>query len=186
MEAVDLDEALQAARAGKPAGFTSLFNALGPPVAGYLRALGARDPEDLANEVFLRAFSSLHTLHGDGTRFRSWLFSIAHNCAIDDRRRSARRPRELPIESVAEPHGGDVEGDVIGRLAEERVHALLDRLTPDQREVLLLRIVGDCSLHETAAVLGKSYEAVKAHQRRGLETLRHAIAAEEYKKGVPQ
>jgi RNA polymerase sigma-70 factor (ECF subfamily) len=63
------------------------------------------------------------------------------------------------------------------------VHALLERISPDQSEVLLLRIVADLSVDETAAVVGKSYEAVKALQRRGLAALRRQLSEEE---GVPR
>jgi len=123
-------------------------------------------------------FRSIRTFEGDGTRFRSWLFTVAHNAAIDDARRRRRRVVETSLEAVAEPVGGDVEDDVIARLAHERVRALLDRLSPDQRDVLLLRIVADLSVEDTAGVVGKSQDAVKALQRRGLAALRRALADE--------
>jgi len=68
-------------------------------------------------------------------------------------------------------------------LARERVRRLLDQLSPDQRDVLVLRIVADLSVEQTAAVVGKSYEAVKALQRRGLASLKRGLLADE---GVPQ
>jgi RNA polymerase sigma-70 factor (ECF subfamily) len=180
---LELDDAVDRARAGDARGFDTLFRALGGPVAGYLRARGASDPDGLANEVFLRAFKTIHTFRGDGERFRSWLFTIAHHAAIDDRRRVARRVETTVLSEVSEPEGGDVEDEVLARLARERVAALLDRLSPDQREVLVLRIVADLSVEQTGAVVGKSYEAVKALQRRGLGALRRLIAAGE---GVPR
>ena len=76
-----------------------------------------------------------------------------------------------------------MEVDAAAHLAHERVAVLLSVLSPDQREVLLLRVVADLSVEETAAVLGKGYEAVKALQRRGLASLRRALSSEE---GVPQ
>lgn len=69
------------------------------------------------------------------------------------------------------------------RLARERVDALLDRLSPDQREVIALRVVADLTVEQTAAALGKSYEAVKTLQGRGLAALRRATSEEE---GVPR
>ena len=61
----------------------------------------------------------------------------------------------------------------------DRVQALLGLLSPDQREVLMLRIVADLSVDETAAVVGKSHEAVKALTRRGIAALRRAISERE-------
>ncbi len=182
----DLDAALDAARAGQARGYDVLFRALGGPVVGYLRARGVHDPDDLTNAVFLRAFRALHTFTGDGERFRSWLFTIAHHASVDDRRRRNRRTVETGFDEVATEPGGDgdeVADAVLARLAQERVDALLARLSPDQRDVLTLRIVADLTVEQTAAVLGKSYEAVKALQRRGLAALRRELSADEV---VPQ
>src|SRR5205085_1051217 len=144
-------------------------------VVAYLRARQVSDPDGLANEVFLRAFRSIHTVRGDSDRFRSWLFGIAHNAAVDDARRRRRRVRETPLDPSHGTAGGDVEFDAGVELERERVQAMLDGLAPDQRDVLLLRVVGDLSVSEIAAVLDKSYEAVKALQRRGLAALRRSI-----------
>jgi RNA polymerase sigma-70 factor (ECF subfamily) len=179
----DLTRALDEARAGEACGFDALFRATGPAVAGYLRARGVSDPDGAANDVFLRAFKTIHTFQGDGERFRAWLFTIAHNAAIDDNRRRKRRVKETPLDRAPDTAGGDVEDDLLTRLAEDRVRALLDHLSPDQREALMLRVVADLSVEETAAVMGKGYEAVKALQRRGLATLRRQLSEGE---GVPR
>ena len=55
------------ARRGRPAGFTSLFEWLAPTVAGWCRAHGAAEPDDLTSEVFLRAFRGLPAFEGDVT-----------------------------------------------------------------------------------------------------------------------
>ena len=179
----ELDDALAAARTGEARGYEALFHALGGSVAAYLRARSVADPDDLANEVFVRAFRTLHTFRGDGERFKSWLFTIAHHAAIDDKRRRSRRVTEVPLpERNGEDTsgaGGDVEHEALAALGGQSVRALLDQLSPDQRDVLLLRVVGDLSAEETAAALGKSYEAVKALQRRGLAALRRTLPAPE-------
>ena len=178
-----LDVALDRARAGEARGFDALYRAHAAAVVGYLRARHVGDPDDLANEVFVRAFRSVHTVQGDSARFRSWLFGIARNAAIDDARRRRRQPVESALDAESPAAGGDVETEALARLERERVHKLLDGLAPDQRDVLLLRVVGDLSVAQTAAVVGKSYEAVKALQRRGLASLQRALRAQE---GVPQ
>jgi len=178
----ELDAALEAARAGETGGYDALFRTMGSAVMGYLRARGVQDPDDLTNAVFLRAFRALHTFTGDGERFRSWLFTIAHHASIDDRRRRGRRVVETAFDPAsAEPAGraDEVEDAVLARRSEERVEALLALLSPDQRDVLTLRIVADLTVEQTGAVLGKSYEAVKALQRRGLATLKRQLVAGE-------
>ena len=63
---------------------------------------------------------------------------------------------------------GDVEHDAMVRLGAERVAEICERLAPDQRDVLLLRLVGDLTIDQVAEVVGKTSGAVKALQRRGL------------------
>jgi RNA polymerase sigma-70 factor (ECF subfamily) len=66
-------------------------------------------------------------------------------------------------------------------LADERVRRLCCSLAPDQRDVLLLRIVADMTIDEVASALGKTSGACKALQRRGLVALRKIFEHE----GVP-
>ena len=67
------------------------------------------------------------------------------------------------------------------QMATDRVHDLCARLAPDQRDVLLLRLVGDLTIEQVSQSVGKSVGAVKALQRRGLDAIRRIIAGE----GVP-
>ncbi len=185
-ESDDLASAIERAQAGDARGFDTLFRAFGAPIAGFLRARHVSDPDGLANDVFLRAFRTIHTFQGDPARFRSWLFTIARNTAIDDSRRRRRRVAEAPLDGTPEAAGGDAEVDAMARIARDRVDALLAGLSPDQREVITLRIVADLSVEETAAVVGKGYEAVKALQRRGLASLRRALSDDSRQEAVPR
>jgi RNA polymerase sigma-70 factor (ECF subfamily) len=179
----DFEETLVAARTGAGWAYASLFEWLGRPVAGYLRARRVEDPDDLANEVLLRAFRALHVFQGDAGRFRSLVFTIAHNAALDEYRRARRRPvRTGTTEHTTGPVVADAAETALERLSRERVETLLAALPADQRDVFLLRVVGDLSIAQTAAVLGKSYEAVKALQRRGAANLKQQMSAE----GVPR
>jgi len=72
---------------------------------------------------------------------------------------------ELPAER------DDVEAAPERSLQVEWVRSVCDRLAPDQREVLLLRLVGRLTIDEIASALGKSPEAVKALQRRGFRAI---------------
>jgi len=62
------------------------------------------------------------------------------------------------------------------RIGTEEVHRVLAALSPDQRAVLLLRILGDLSVKDTAAALGKREGAVKQLQRRGLAAVKRELA----------
>jgi RNA polymerase sigma factor (sigma-70 family) len=174
---------LAAARTGAPWAFERLWQALAPSVAGYLRLQGAVEPDDVTSEVFISVFTGLESFEGDEDRFRSWVFTIAHRRLVDDWRRRGRRPSLAdgpgPSEHrQAESAGGDVEEEVLRRLSEQRVRGMCDLLAPDQRDVLLLRMVAGMSLDQTAEALGKTTIAVKALQHRGVAALRRRLERE--------
>lgn len=176
------EDVLVAAQAGAGWAFVRLWQTYAGPVAGYLRLQGPAEPDDLTSEVFLGAFRSIGGFSGDEAAFRSWLFTIAHRRLLDARRAAGCRPRltslddETPARAEPSP-----DAEVTRRLATERVRALCDRLVPDQRDVLLLRLVGGFTVEEVAVTLRKSSGAVKALQRRGLRALEKILQQE----GVP-
>jgi RNA polymerase sigma factor (sigma-70 family) len=173
----DFDSVLRAAQSGAAWALERLYQVLSPVVLGYLRVQGAADPEDLTNEVFLGVFQRIGAFSGDEEQLRSWVFTIAHSRLIDDRRRTSRRPQlvhDAPDHPVDRP-GGDAEQDALDRLSSRRVQALCEQLVPDQRDVLLLRLMAGLTVEAIAESLGKSEGAVKALQRRGLANLRKIL-----------
>jgi len=171
---------LAAAQSGQPRAFEELYRALSPVVSRYLWLNGAADPEGLTNEVFLGVFMGLVSFSGGEPEFRSWVFTIAHRRLIDDRRATGRRPINAgtSIESMNGFAGGDAEDDAMGSLALDRMRGVMDCLTPEQRRVLLLRLVADLTVDQVAEATGKSAAAVKSLQRKGLEGIRRRLDME--------
>lgn len=167
---------LHAAQAGAGWARTRLYQWLAPAVHGYLRAQGLSDAADLTSDVFVAVLSGLGTFQGDERQFRSWVFTIAYRRAVDTWR--ARRPEAAPPSASAEPLAPSAEDEALGRLGSARVQALLGTLTPEQRQVLALRVVADLSLEQVADLVGKPVGAVKALQHRALATLRRNLAGE--------
>ncbi len=176
------DTVLAAARTGSPRAFEQIFTALSPVVEGYLRLQGAAEPEDLTSEVFVAVLRNIGSFAGDEPGFRSWVFTIAHRRLLDERRRTLRRPPGAPLDVVPDrPAPDDVERTVEQALGTARVRALCERLSPDQRDVLLMRLLGRLTVDEVAATLGRTPGSVKALQRRGLLAISRLIERE----GVP-
>ncbi len=167
------------AAAGSVAAFERIYHRLSPSVASYLRWNGASDVDALTNEVLAQVHRNLDRFSGDGAGFRSWVFTIAPRRMIDDRRRSSRRPVLSHAEISDDAVVGDAESDALDAISDTRLQALLEHLSPDQRSVLLLRIVVDLPLEEVATTLGKTVGAVKALQHRALATLRRYLDAQE-------
>lgn len=175
---------LDAARTSADWAWARLYRDLSPLVLGYLRSRDAREPEDLTGEVFLQVARDLPGFSGGEDEFRSWVLVIAHHRLLDERRYHARRPAEPhPEEVLAEiasgrGGAGDVEEEAFQNLDVLRVRRLLAGVTEDQREVLMLRIVGGLTVEEVARAVGKRPNTVKALQRRGLAAVKRAISLE--------
>lgn len=169
----------------------SLYASLAPSVAAYLRLQGAEDPDDLTNEVFLGVFRGLGRFVGGEREWRSWVLAIAHRRMVDERRRRSRRIATVGMpwsqggsSLLREPTSPGAEELAFDDLASARLRQCCDRLAPDQRDVVLLRLVADLSVEQVASALGKSQGAVKALQRRGLEALRRELGATFFPEGV--
>ena len=176
------EPALHAAQAGAEWAWSSLYEDLSPQVLGYLRGHGAREPEDLLGETWLQVARNISGFRGGEGEFRAWVFTIARHRLVDERRYLSRRPQShvdrVPEDSVIVE---DIAGRAIDTVAGEQIRGLLDRLTPDQRDVLMLRILGGLTIPEISTAMGKRVGAVKQLQRRGLL----ALVALAEKEGVP-
>lgn len=174
----DVDPAvLDAARLGAGWAFERIYGLLAPAVHGYLRGAGIDDPEGAVNDVFLRAFGAVAGFEGTPAAFRSWVFTIAHHLIVDRRRFASRRPVEAPTAQLPEraSSGGSPEDAAVAAADRIQLERLLALLTPDQRDVLLLRFVADLSLEEVAAATGRSVGAVKATQHRAIASVRRLL-----------
>lgn len=175
-------QVLAAARLGQPWALTALFRSYAGPVAGYVRARSPAEPDDLVSEIFHSVFTSLDRFSGGEADFRGWLFTIAQRRIADDLR---KRSRQVPTTAYAPEQDTrqvpSAEQGGLDRMGEQWVRAVLDQLVPDQREVLLLRILGDLTVEQVADLVGKSTGAVKALQRRGLAAAEKIVRAQ----GVP-
>jgi RNA polymerase sigma-70 factor (ECF subfamily) len=169
--AAHVDEAVLVGLAKRdPHAFAPLYQRYVDPVYRYCyRRLS--DPEaaaDATSQVFAKALIGLAGCRE--TAFRSWLFAIAHNVLIDAYR--ARRP-EAPLEAAAEVIDAGPTPEEAALAADDRrtIVLLLDRLTPDQRQVVELRLAG-LNAEEIATALGRSRGSVDTAQCRALARLR--------------
>jgi RNA polymerase sigma-70 factor (ECF subfamily) len=170
------DDVLQGALAGAPWAARALYDDLAGSVAGYLRLQGLRDADDVTSEVFLDVFRGLGSFEGGEGGFRSWVFTIAHRRWVDELRRRGRRPDTVPLEAHVDVSAPvDVESLATGVVVAGELGRHLDALTPDQRTVLLLRMVADLSVDETAEAMDRRVGAVKMLQRRALASLRRRL-----------
>jgi RNA polymerase sigma-70 factor, ECF subfamily len=142
-----------------------------------LRITGNReDALDLTQDVFLKAYQNLRKLD-DPERFAPWLYRIAHNEAYSMFRK--RRP-ETDMEDV-EPestgHGITVGGTSVFPIELTlAVTAALDRLSPDQREAVVLKIYQGFKFEEMSAILDCPVSTVKSRVYTALDLLKTELA----------
>ena len=170
-------DVLSSARAGDGWAWRQLYRETAGPVERFLRARAVRDLDDVLGDTFLNVVRSIERFEGDEDAFRAWVFAIARNTAIDRERWLARRPASPVADEDLADLGptGDVEADALDRLSLDHVRRVLDRLTAEQRDVLLLRILGGLTVEQVAAVVGRTAGAVKMLQARGLAAIRREI-----------
>jgi RNA polymerase sigma-70 factor (ECF subfamily) len=155
---------------------SQLYHQYAPGIYGYI-ASRVGDPalaDDLTSEVFLRALEGLSRFEYRGISLSAWLYRIAHDRVTDHFRQQARQ-KTLPLEERFLPVQNGLERQVEANLEAQRLKKAIDQLTPEQRQVILLRFKAGLKLKEVAYVMDKSIDAVKMLQLRALERLRQLV-----------
>lgn len=132
--------------------------------------------EDITEEVFLKAWRAIKSCRGKESTFSSWLYRIAHNQMVDEIRKRQRRPA-LELENV-ENISDNSEGVEKSREQLE-LAAVIDRLPPNQRQVIILKFIEGLDNPEIARIMDKSEGAIRVLQMRGLSRLREELEKEQ-------
>src|SRR5436309_12588458 len=137
------------------------------------------DAEDLTTQTFLKMLESIGRFRWQSAPFSAWLFRIAHNLAMDHFR---SRRRWQPEEEVPEPPGDEepsAEFMAMQTIGRESMLKLIERLSPEQQQVLTLKFVFNLPNAEVAAILDKTEGAIKSLQHRALASLQKQIARQD-------
>ncbi|MDQ3947048.1 MAG: RNA polymerase sigma factor [Actinomycetota bacterium] len=169
------DDVMAAAQAGAEWAVAVLYRSLQPRLLRFLRAQApAHDAEDIASQAWLEVARTLPFFAGDEDGFGALVFTVARRRLADHRRAVRRRPLEfVGDEALATVADRDVaEDEALARLGgEEAARRLTELLSPDQAEVVLLRVVAGLSVEQVAALLGRRPGTVRVLQHRALRRL---------------
>jgi RNA polymerase sigma-70 factor (ECF subfamily) len=172
-------DTLSAAQNGDERSFALIFRDVQPPLIRYLLAKAPDIADDVASEVWLEVVRGLRAFEGDERGFRAWVFTIARAKVIDRLRYESRRPT-VPLEGTdfEFPAGRDVVETILEEAATQQVIALVRGLSPDQADVVMLRVVAGLGNAEIAAILNRSTGSVRVLAHRGLRRLAKTLRAQ--------
>jgi RNA polymerase sigma-70 factor (ECF subfamily) len=130
------------------------------------------DANDLAQEVFIKAFENLASFRGESS-LKTWLCRIAMNHCISHVKRTAREFVE--ITDAIGSFRSSVQADLEDRERRQELHRLVQQLPPKQKAILELRIHEQLSYEEIASMSGRSVSTVKASVFFALAKLRKLV-----------
>lgn len=161
---------VQRARLGDAEAWTTLYVAVHPRLRAYVgRRVGAGAADDVVSETMTRAVEAIDRFRWEPAGFDGWLFGIARRVSAEHVRRSARRwRRSETVPALAAP----VDEAMILSADQAEVRLAFERLRPQEREVLELRVIAGLTAEQAAAALGRRPGAVRTAQSRALARLR--------------
>src|SRR3972149_1328142 len=176
MDEAELKKIVDRAQKRDLAAISCLYEAYYTRVYRYIliRVRNVTEAEDLASQTFLKMVERIDSFRWPpkGGGFPAWLFKIAQNSIIDWFRGSKTT---VPLLEKDEPEGRSPEEMAAEDESVRGTLKALGYLSDDQRQVLLLRLVGGLSSSETAAVVGTTAGNVRSLQHRALNKGRERL-----------
>jgi RNA polymerase sigma-70 factor (ECF subfamily) len=152
-------------------------------VAGVLGPGTDADAEEVCQEVFLRVYRKLDLFTGEAS-FGTWLYRVAYNLALDERRRAKFRPTRIPLENVAEAAGPakDPLAEILSGERRDRIAAAMNRLPDVYRTALHMHYWLELSIAEIALSLSVPEGTVKSYLFRARRLLKRGLIGAEHER----
>lgn len=147
----------------------------------YMQTGNYHDTEEIIQDVFFKMAKNLWKFQGKSS-FKTWLFSISRNTVIDyyrkqDKHRKTVAMGKAQLEAFTETVKS-TEDQVMQKGIMNHITEALNRLSPDYRTVLHLRLIEGFSIRETADIMAKTTFAVKSLQNRARKKLADRVRNE--------
>ena len=164
--------AISSAKHGDEDAMRFLYLRYADNVYGYVCSIvrDEHEAEDVTQGIFAKLLTALERYEPRSVPFSAWILRIAHNASIDH----MRSRRAVPCEEV---RSVDDEDFALSRERARDLHTALEKLPPEQRDVIVMRFVLGLSPREIAERIGRSEDAVHGLQHRGRTTLRRELTA---------
>jgi len=164
-------------KAGNQRSASELVQRHASALARFAVTCGEReDIDELVQDTFVRAFGSLDGFRGDSS-FRTWLFTIERRLVMDRRRAARRRPEGVEIAETDAATEFDALDELMADEAQSKVRKALDRLTPTQREVFLLRVSEGLAYKDIARTVSTTEGAARVHYHNAMRAIKEFLDA---------
>jgi RNA polymerase sigma-70 factor (ECF subfamily) len=134
------------------------------------------DAEDLTTQTFLKMLEKIGRVRWQSAPFSAWLFRIAHNLAMDHFRSRRRWQPEAEVPEPLDSEEPSAELEAMQSIGRESMFELIEKLSPEQQQVLILKFVFNFANGDVANILDKTEGAIKSLQHRALASLQKQIA----------
>ena len=147
-----------------------------PKVYQYLvnRMSSVEDAEDMAQTVFIKVFTKLDTFDGEKSSLSTWIFNITRNTLIDHQRSMTLRIHEEIPETQADD-SPDMLDNLIMEQEQERLADALERLTREERDLIILHYYKEYTLLNIAELMRRPYGQIKRLHMKALQKLKFQL-----------
>ena len=144
-------------------------------LARFAASSGERERVDeLVQDTFVRAFNSIDTFRADSA-LRTWLFTILKRLILDRRRAERRQAGVVELEEGHAVQAYDALDSLVADETAMRVRKSVDKLSPMQREVFLLRVTDGMAYSEIAKVVGSTEGACRVHYHNAMRSIKEML-----------
>jgi RNA polymerase sigma-70 factor (ECF subfamily) len=177
----EFESVFLAARDGQGWALSELYRALFPRILQYLGAVEPVEAEDVACDTWLDVVDGLERFQGDEAGLRALSFTIARRRLLDLRRRRALgrmapRSPERPFEARPTNRADETAGSQSG--ADQAIDLITSSLSPEEADVVLLRVIGDLDVDAVAEIVGTGPSNVRLLQQRAVRRLARVLETE--------
>jgi len=157
-----------------------IFDEYAPALYKYQLRLGVgpQEADQNVGDVFVRLLEKIKEGKGPRSNLRSYLFQIAYHLVVDQAR-ERQRTAPLDVYDSSSDESASVQSQTEEKMLLDKLSATMEsELTEEQRAVVVLRFQEGFSIKETADIIDKNVNAIKALQNRAINKLRQAMSRE--------
>lgn len=144
-------------------------------LARFAASSGERDEiDELVQDTFVRAFNSLDSFRADST-LRTWLFTILRRLMLDRKRSEKRKRNQVELDEGHAVQAYDALDTLVADETAVRVRRAIERLSPLQKEVFVLRVTEGMAYGEIATMVGSTEGACRVHYHNAMRSVKEFL-----------